>query len=288
MQTKVDSGNLFCSITDHLMNFILLENNIKNNKDRPYVRLFTKARLEYYIQNSPNDPPLLPENESEQVNITNVHIAFSEFIVNIKKMLDKYFPLTRQSRKQFREKEWITDKLKTDIKKKNDLFKKYTEKNTEASKQIWKEAKYKVTEDIRRAQIQYYRSLLLEHNNNSQNLWKTFGKILKNNKSKIKINKIKVNKKIITDPKLVTQEFNKFFTSIGNKLADNFESQDRETFKEFLNNPVLESFFLLETNEYEIKYYIEKINIKKATGFDELPAKFLQHSASQIAKPLAK
>ena len=137
------------------------------------------------------------------------------------------------------------------------------ENNTEASKQNWNEAKYKVTEDIRRAQTQYYRSLLLEHNNNSQNLWRTFGKILKKGKSRVKINKIKVNNKIITDPKLVTEELNKFFTNIGNNLSNNFENQNRETFRDYLNNPILESFFLLETHEYEIKYYIEKINIKK-------------------------
>ena len=45
MQTKVDSGNLFCSITDHLMNFILLETSTKNSKERPYVHLFTKTRI---------------------------------------------------------------------------------------------------------------------------------------------------------------------------------------------------------------------------------------------------
>ena len=83
-------------------------------------------------------------------------------------------------------------------------------------------------------------------------------------------------------------EFNKFFTNIGNELANNFESQDRETFRNFLNSPVLTSFCLLETNEYEIKHLIERINTKKATGYDELPAKFLQNSASLIAKPLAE
>ena len=161
-----------------------MKKNIKYNKDRPFIRLFTKAKIKYYIENSSNDPPLLSLNEHDQINNTNVHAAFSEFMVNYKKLLDKYFPLIRQSKKQFKNKEWITDKLKTDIKKKNTLYRKYTEKKTEVSKQHWKEAKYKVTEDIRRAQTQYYRSLLLEHNNNSQNLWKTFGKILK--KAKVK------------------------------------------------------------------------------------------------------
>ena len=262
--------------------------NTKNNKERPYVRLFTKVRLKYYLENSPNDPPLLPENEFNQATKPIIHDVFSEFIKKLQNMLNKYFPLVRQSRKQFRDKEWITEKIKADIKKKNELFRKYTEKNTETSKQRWKDAKYKVTEDIRKAQTQYYRSLLLDHSNSSQKLWNTFGKILKNSKSKVKINKIKVNNKIITDPLQVTSEFNHFFTNIGSNLANKFDNQERDTFREYLTPPILESFCLLETSKQEVEHYIEMINVKKATGYDELPAKFLKNSASLIAEPLSK
>ena len=288
IQNRVDAGNLFCSITDHLMNFILIETHTKNNKERPYVRLFTKARIKYYLDNSKNDPPLLPESELVQVTNPNIHTVFSLFMKNLQNSLNKYFPLVRQSRKQFRDKEWITEKLKSDIKKKNELYRKFTEKNTESSKQCWKEANYKVTEDIRKAQTQYYRSLLLDHSNNTQKLWKNFGKILKNSRSRTKINKIKVNNKIVTDPLQVTKEFNDFFTNIGSNLANNFDNQHSDTFREYLNNPVLESFCLLETNIFEVKHFIEKINIKKATGYDDLPAKFLRISASLIAEPLSK
>ena len=235
------------------MSFILIETNTKNNKERPYVRLFTKARLKYYLENSPNDPPLLPENELNQATKPIIHDVFSVFIKKLQNMLNKYFPLVRQSRKQFRDKEWITEKLKADIKKKNELYRKYIEKNTETSMQRWKDAKYKVTEDIRKAQTQYYRSLLLDHSNSSQKLWNTFGKILKNSKSKVKINKIKVNNKIITDPLQITSEFNNFFINIGSNLANKFDNQERDTFREYLNPPILESFCLLETSKQEVK-----------------------------------
>ena len=131
IQNRVDAGNLFCSITDHLMNFILIETHTKNNKERPYVRLFTKARIKYYLDNSKNDPPLLPESELVQVTNPNIHTVFSLFMKNLQNSLNKYFPFVRQSRKQFRDKEWITEKLKSDIKKKNELYRKFTEKNTE-------------------------------------------------------------------------------------------------------------------------------------------------------------
>ena len=103
------------------------------------------------------------------------------------------------------------------------------------------------------------------------------GKILKNGKSKTKINKIKVNNKIVTDPLQITNEFNKFFTDIGSNLASNFDNRHRDTFRKYLNTPVLDSFCLLETNELEVK-----------TGYDDLPAKFLRHSASLIAEPLSR
>ena len=128
----------------------------------------------------------------------------------------------------------------------------------------------------------------LDHSNNSQKLWKNFGKILKNSKSKTKINKIKVNNKIVTDPLQITNEFNKFFTDIGSNLASNFDNRHRDTFRKYLNTPVLDSFCLLETSELEVRHFIEKINVKKATGYDDLPAKFLKHSATLIAEPLSR
>ena len=122
IQTKVNSGNLFCSITDHLMNFILLETNTKNNKERPYIRQITKKKLKFFLENSPNDPPLLPNIDNDQQTNSSIHDLFSDFVINLQNMLDKYFPLVKQSRKHFKEKEWINEKLKTDIKKKNILY----------------------------------------------------------------------------------------------------------------------------------------------------------------------
>lgn len=87
MQIKIDAGNLICSITDHLMNFILLETITKHTKDCPFVRLFTKHRIRQYHENAACDQPLLPEISNNEPE--NVQIAFSEFIKNFKKLLDK-------------------------------------------------------------------------------------------------------------------------------------------------------------------------------------------------------
>ena len=116
LQTKVNSGNLFCSISDHLMSFVLLELESKKIKERPFVRLFTKNRIKYFQENAPNDPPLLPIDNDGNLEHNNLQHAFSTFIKKYREMLDKYFPLVRLSRKKAKNKPWITPGIKTSIK----------------------------------------------------------------------------------------------------------------------------------------------------------------------------
>ena len=58
--------------------------------------------------------------------------------------------------------------------------------------------------------------------------------------------------------------------------------------KEFLGNPVLQSFNLCETSAPEIFYQMGKINPKKSTGSDDLPGKFINISAPFVADTLSK
>ena len=203
-------------------------------------------------------------------------------------MLDKYFPLVKLSRKKFKDKPWITSGIKTSIKRRELLHKKYTEKPTKANEIRWKECKYEVTNCIRAAETQYYRKLMCHHKNNCHNLWKIFGKILKKGKNKLNITKIKSEDVILTNPNQITDAFNKFFTNIGHDLAQSINNEDPNAFREYLGNPIAQSFNLCETSPPEVKYLMEKINPKKATGSDDLPGKFLNVSASIAVETLAK
>ena len=104
LQSKIHSGNLYCSISDHLMNFILLELENNTTKHRPYVRLFTKHKIDFFLENAPNDPPLLTTYPDRNQPNINIHSAFQEFLENYKIMLDKYFPLVKLSRKKSKDK----------------------------------------------------------------------------------------------------------------------------------------------------------------------------------------
>ena len=55
-------------------------------------------------------------------------------------------------------------------------------------------------------------------------MWKVFGSILNNKNKSNSINKIKINGTEVTEQKLIAEEFNKYFRTIGAELAENFNS----------------------------------------------------------------
>ena len=59
IHTKVNAGNFIADITDHLPNFVLINTRTTNIIDCPYVRLFTKRKIEKFISDMPNLKPLV-------------------------------------------------------------------------------------------------------------------------------------------------------------------------------------------------------------------------------------
>ena len=168
-------------------------------------------------------------------------------------MLNKYFPLIKLSRKKFKDKPWITNGIKVSIRHRNRLFKKYIEKRTDANELSWKRYRNKVNDCIKAAETHYYQTLLTKHNNHCQNLWKIFGKLIKKNKHKVKISKLKIDNTIISNPNQITESFNSFFTKIGENLAQSINNNEPEAYKEYLGDPIAQSLSLSETNPSEIE-----------------------------------
>ena len=93
----------------------------------------------------------------------------------------------------------------------------------------------------------FYKDKLDEHSGNCQNLWKTFGKILNNKKSSSHtMTKLNINNKEVSDSYLMAQEFDNYFSSIGEKLAEKF-SNTNSNYKNYLRNKVENSFFFMKS-----------------------------------------
>jgi hypothetical protein len=136
--------------------------------------------------------------------------------------LNLYFPKVRQSRKKAKDKDWITDGIKRAIKHKNTLFQIQLTNGTPFYIDKWKKYRNMLNKIIKNTQQEYYKNLIKQYSNNCIGLWKTLGSIISKKNRETKINKLKINGKVINDLVQIANTVNDFFTNIGPKLANKF------------------------------------------------------------------
>ena len=129
--------------------------------------------------------------------------------------------------------------------------------------------------------------MLSEHKNSSKALWNAFGKILNNKKIKHKVGSINSNGIKQSDPQTISETFNKFFSEIGGKLADKFNTSNTE-FKKYLGTPIEESLTLTNISEAEILGTIKDLKNTNSTGYDDFSTKFVKLTAPLLAPALVK
>ena len=117
IHNKISSGNLINDISDHLPNFFIIDLELSTIKERPLIRLYNKKNIQHFNNNITNEPPLIPHPRSNDPNI-----LLAEFTFNLNRLLNKYFPLIRISRKKFKEKSYISNEIKVMIKERNKLY----------------------------------------------------------------------------------------------------------------------------------------------------------------------
>ena len=135
IQTKVSSGNMIANITDHLPKFTFINTNIIPNNIRPYVRLYTKRKSEKFSSEITNIPSLVSLSGENLIHL-DPNVSYTEFITNLKRLLDQYFPLVKLSRSKAKNKPFVTPGIKVSIKHRDKLYKNYLNNESNVNRQI--------------------------------------------------------------------------------------------------------------------------------------------------------
>ena len=236
-----------------------------------------------FNNNINQEPPLLPLPMSNDVNI-----VLTEFFYNLNILLNKYFPLTKLSRKKAKEKPFINNEIKNMIAKRNKLYHDYIlDRSNKDKEKNWKTVRNQTTEMIRNSEIKYYKDQITNHGNNCQSMWKTLGNILSNKKGKtLDINSIISNNIKITDKKEISKHMNSFFCSIGENLANQHTNDNTNEYENYLNTPMQQSMYMFKINNKEVRKQINDLDTKKSSGHDGFTAKFLKICLPIIEQPL--
>ncbi len=89
----------------------------------------------------------------------------------------------------------------------------------------------------------------------------------------------------ISDNIKIADEFNKYFSSVGNQLAKAIKIN--KSYKIYLKNSNQNNFFFSPTTVYEVNKIINKLDSKKAPGMDNIKAKLLNECGTELCKGLA-
>ena len=277
------SGNIYCAITDHLPNFIVIDvSKYKSSKlPRSKTRIFGEKNMLRFAS-MVYDTNWLSDFELYD----DIDELCDFFMHNLKRYFDTCFPLVTVSRKRSKDKPWITAELRKCIVKKNRML--IDKLNDPSPEKIARFNRYRdiVDDLVSKAKLLYYNDVFENKKNSVKLLWDEFGPILgkKGVKGKNSIIKLVVNKKTLTDSSDIANAINKHFAEIGPKLASKID--DGECFKNFLGNGSEHSFFLKAVDETDVLEQLLKLNHRKSAGPDELSPKLVKMCSYSLYKPL--
>ena len=286
---KTESGNFYCDLTDHLPNYTLLINNIIGDKvKRPLIRIFSEKNKETFCS-------MLQSAEWDMVyNQNDTNAAYNNFINIVTDAYEQSFTITRLSRKRLKDKPWITKGLKKSSRIKNNLYRKWLisqSPDDESEYKSYKKIFKKVAQD---AATSYYKNMFNTKTNSVKQLWKNLNTICsfkKNDKTKRNvISKLNVDNDYITKPEDISNSMNNYFSTVGSKLVNNLINNNptfnNNDYKSYCSTSIKDSIFLTPVTRTEVYLLIDKLNISKAAGNDNIGPVLVKTAAPIIVDPL--
>ena len=145
-----------------------------------------------------------------------------------------------------------------------------------------------------KSKMEYFENKISENKNKPKQLWQTLKSLGTSSKSTSRSNNIglNINNEICFDKLKVAENFNKFFTTIASKLVEKLPAGlGKYGFDHVVSfyqkmKVKKDAFNLSQVNEETVLKHLETVNPGKATGLDNLPAKFIRDGPKHLAPPL--
>lgn len=285
---RINSGTLQTAISDHYGIFAVFENS--TNPARVGAKCFRNLKF-----NENDIQKVFSTVEwTEVFNSNDVVHAYEIFLLLCTKILDRVAPLitlrpkSRSKTKFFAP--WFTPSLDKAATKRDMLAKKAREfPFSPVHTNRYKKQRNRVCALLREAKANYYNDLLSK-TTDPRKLWNIInlstGRKNPGQQKNSCPKEISTGSGQVSNPQEVLNELNNFFTTIGPKLANELPeslSEGAETISPYNDD---EKFQLSEVDSFMVLDELCRIDPKKSTGPDNLPAKFVKFSAPFLYEPL--
>ena len=282
------SGVLNLGVSDHCVIFCTrkIVKGLFRRHNTTVVRSLKKYSVAEFISelNAINWDPIY--------SCDDVDIALEIFSRLFGEAMDKVAP-ERTIRIKQRSEPWINDEILQCIHDRDSFYFKFRKSK---SPELYKEycsLRNRTQRLIKSAKRDFFENQVNENRFNSKALWKSLSQLgySQKMKQKLKIG-IEIDGDICFEDSKVADEFNKFYTTVAEKLVSKLPTPRNQFDGNHVSNFYKgkgvknDSFQLSEVSEDVVLKHLQGINPTKSTGLDKLPARFLRDSAPGISKQI--
>ena len=288
LHNSFDSCIVVHDLSDHLPSIINLHDQL--SKASGHIEFKCRSLNKNKLESINRE---LLSTDWTNLNNSNVNTALDEFQSKIEECLDSIAPLKIKRiplHKIWRE-QWITKGISNSMRKCTQLYKQSIKINS-SSNTLHKYKLYRncLTRIKRKAKIDYYTQQCYALKSNTKKLWHLINKIInKTNDKDSVINYITVDNIRYYDAKSVADEFGKFYSTIGSKLANKIHETNlsiNDYLKNIKTNP--NTMYLHPITPTEILRHIDRLPSKNSSGYDGISNRLLKSIKHAIKIPLTK
>lgn len=223
-------------------------------------------------------------------NINDPVLAYNSFLGKYTLICNICIPLKKvKVKKRALYRPWFTKGLSRSVRKKHKLCKHFLKHPCPENKLRYKSYKNKLSHSIRITKKIYYERKLEEAKSSAKQTWKILNEVLskKCNNKKISSN-FKLDKRELTEPKQIAEQFCKYFSNIGPTSAKGANNipQTAVSHRTFLSGNFLESLFLNTVTEKEVMEICKSLKSRSAAGYDNISVDLVKECAQLISNPL--
>ena len=275
------------TISDHLPIYTCIELNVfVKQQVKVYFKLCRQLKGENIERLKAE---LRTTDWSNVIQSIDVNQSYNHFICKIRELFEKCCPLKQvKVNNKYKNKLWITTAIKTSIRKKKCLHKRFIKNRTPSNETKYKVYRNKLNSIIKASMKKYYNDLINANINDIKGTWSALNEIINKKKKSCSYPKYFVgeNGKEYKGNKCIADQFNKFFVEIGPKLADKIEKVDSNiNVLDTMGERNINSMFVKLVETEEVLNTMKQCKNKSSTDSDDLSMNIVKSIADSIVLP---
>jgi hypothetical protein len=280
----IDAGTIISDLSDHFINYLILPGTVPKSKNKEReVRNFSEENKENFRL------ALSSINWAFVTSLDDVNDAFSAFWETFNSLYEIYFPLTKRkfNKNIHRINAYMTTGLLKSRLTKLNLYKLAVSTGLCSDYDRYKTYRNVYNSLLRLRKKLFYGESLQNASKNPKKIWQILNEITSRKACSNKIEKIIANGNLISDGKLMAEEFNNFFSTVGKKISDSVEPVGVDPMS-FLNDENV--YPDMEFENIGPSFLCDIINEfvpKKSFDIDGISMNLVKFISTSISVPLA-